>query len=182
MPKRYVLVDRDGTLNIEKNYLSSPEQLELIPGAAQGLRRLQAAGWGLCVVTNQAGIARGYFDAAQLERIHARLALMLREFDVTLDGIYSCPHGPEDACDCRKPRPGMIHRASTELGFDPHEAWVVGDKEADVGLGHAVGARSILVRTGYGKDFEAGTRAEFVVDDLAAAADLILAGPEDALA
>jgi D-glycero-D-manno-heptose 1,7-bisphosphate phosphatase len=172
--KRFVLVDRDGTLNLEKNYLSAPDQLELIPGAGPALKRLQDAGWGICVVSNQSGVARGYFDMEQLAKVHRRLEEMLARFDVRLDGIYLCPHSPDDGCNCRKPLPGMVHRAMADHGFDPRQAWVIGDKEVDVGLGHAVGAKSILVRTGYGKLYESETKADFIADDLAGAIDLVL--------
>jgi D-glycero-D-manno-heptose 1,7-bisphosphate phosphatase len=174
MGKRFVLIDRDGTLVVEKNYLSDPGELELIPGAAEALKRLHEAGWGICVVTNQAGIARGYFDMRDLENVHQRLAEILARFGVKLDGIYLCPHGPNDGCSCRKPLPGMIHQAMAAHGFDPRQAWVIGDKEVDVGLGHAVGAKSILVRTGYGKLHESATHADFVANDLAGAVDLIV--------
>jgi D-glycero-D-manno-heptose 1,7-bisphosphate phosphatase len=179
MAKRFVLVDRDGTLNVEKQYLSSPDQLELLPGAAPALKRLQQAGWGICLVTNQSGIARGYFDLERVAKVHQRLVEMLAQFDVQLDGIYLCPHGPDDQCNCRKPLPGMIHQAIAAHGFNPLQAWVIGDKEVDVGLGHAVGARSILVRTGYGKCYESDTRADFVADDLATAIGLILNESEE---
>jgi D-glycero-D-manno-heptose 1,7-bisphosphate phosphatase len=176
LAKRFVLVDRDGTLNLEKNYLSAPDQLELIPGAGPALKRLQDAGWGICVVSNQSGVARGYFDMDQLAKVHRRLEEMLIRFDVRLDGIYLCPHSPDAGCNCRKPLPGMVHQAMADHGFDPRQAWVVGDKDVDVGLGHAVGARSILVRTGYGKHHESGSQADFIADDLAGAIDLILDG------
>jgi D-glycero-D-manno-heptose 1,7-bisphosphate phosphatase len=174
MPERFVLLDRDGTLIVEKNYLCDPREVELIPGAGAALYKLQQANWGLCLVTNQSGIARGYFDAQRLIQVHDRLAQLLADFGVRLDGIYVCPHGPDDGCDCRKPLPGLVEQARAVHGFDPRESWVIGDKEADVGLARAVGARSVLVRTGYGKDSEANTRAAFVVDDLPAAADLVL--------
>jgi D-glycero-D-manno-heptose 1,7-bisphosphate phosphatase len=176
LAKRFVLVDRDGTLNLEKNYLSVPDQLELIPGAGLALKRLQDADWGICVVSNQSGVARGYFDMEQLAKVHRRLEEMLTRFDVRLNGIYLCPHSPDDGCNCRKPLPGMVHQAMAEHGFDPRQAWMVGDKEVDVGLGHAVGAKSILVRTGYGKRYESETKADFIADDLAQAVDLILDG------
>lgn len=176
LAKRFVLVDRDGTLNVEKNYLSAPDQLELIPGAGPALKRLQDADWGICVVSNQSGVARGYFDREQLAKVHRRLEEMLTRFDVRLNGIYLCPHSPDDGCNCRKPLPGMVHQAMAEHGFDPRQAWTVGDKEVDVGLGHAVGAKSILVRTGYGKRYESETKADFIADDLAQAVDLILDG------
>jgi D-glycero-D-manno-heptose 1,7-bisphosphate phosphatase len=174
MRKRFVLLDRDGTIIKEKNYLRDPDQLELIPGAAAALKRLQNGGWGLCLVTNQSGISRGYFGLEQVRRVHQRLADELALFDVKLDGIYICPHRPEDACDCRKPSPGMIDQAIAAHGFDPRQAWVIGDKEVDIGLGHTVGAKSILVRTGYGKSYESETTADLVADDVSEAADLIL--------
>lgn len=173
--KRFVLIDRDGTLNVEKNYLSDPDQLELIPGAGAALRRLRDAGFGIAVVTNQSGIARGYFDLTQLERVHSRLRDLLAAEGVAIDGVYLCPHGPDDDCRCRKPLPGMIEQAVAEHGFDPRAAVVIGDKEADVELGRGVGATAILVRTGYGRKTEAkGTRADHVADDLPAAVDFIL--------
>ena len=174
MTKRFVLLDRDGTLVVEKNYLSDPDQLELIPGAAEALARLPKSGWGICLVTNQSGIARGYFSLGQVEKVHRRLAEMLAGFDVELDGIYLCPHAPGDGCDCRKPLPGMALQAVKTHGFDPRDAWVIGDKEVDVELGHAVGAKSILVRTGYGQDHEGSTKADYVAADLAGAVELIL--------
>lgn len=175
--KRFVLIDRDGTLNVEKNYLSDPDQLELYPGAGAALKRLQDAGFGIAVVTNQSGIARGYFDLDRLGQVHDRLRALLAAEGVTLDGIYLCPHGPDDDCRCRKPLPGMIEQAVAEHGFDPARAVMIGDKDADVELGKGVGAATILVRTGYGAKTETkGCRADHVVDDLPAAVEVILAG------
>jgi D-glycero-D-manno-heptose 1,7-bisphosphate phosphatase len=175
MSKRFVLIDRDGTINVEKHYLSDPDQLELYPGVGPALKRLQDAGFGLAVITNQSGVARGYFDLARLAQIHDRLRALLAAEGVTVDGIYICPHGPDDDCTCRKPLPGMVEQAVAEHGFDPAQAFMIGDKEVDVELGHAVGAVSFLVRTGHGAKHVAATKAEHVVDDLAAAAGIILA-------
>jgi D-glycero-D-manno-heptose 1,7-bisphosphate phosphatase len=178
--RRYVLLDRDGTVNVEKHYLADPALLELYPGVADALRQLQAKGFGLAVVTNQAGIARGKITMAQLDAVHAKLGAMLAAEGVALDGLYFCPHGPDDGCDCRKPLPGMIEQAVRELGFDPRRAFVVGDKGIDIDLGKAVGAQTILVRTGYGAETEREKRAspDFVADDLPAAARWILARVE----
>ncbi len=173
-PRRFVLIDRDGTLNVEKHYLSDPDQLELTPGAGAAIRRLREAGFGICVVTNQSGIARGYFGLDRLAEIHERLTAMLAAEGAAIDGIYICPHGPEEECACRKPLPGMIEQAAAEHGFDPASAFVIGDKPADVDMGRAVGATTFLVRTGYGRRHEADTKADYVVDTLAAAADVIL--------
>jgi len=175
MSKRFVLIDRDGTINVEKHYLSDPDQLELYPGIGPALKRLQDAGFGLAVITNQSGVARGYFDLARLEQIHDRLRALLAAEGVTVDGIYICPHGPDDDCTCRKPLPGMVDQAVAEHGFDPAQAFMIGDKEVDVELGHAVGATTFLVRTGHGAKHVDGTKAEYVVDDLAQAAGIILA-------
>lgn len=174
--KRFVLVDRDGTVNVERHYLSDPDQLELYPGVGKALKRLQDAGFGIAVVTNQSGIARGYFDLARLEQIHDRLRALLAADGVQLDGIYLCPHGPDDDCACRKPLPGMVEQAVAEHGFDPARAVMIGDKEVDVEMGRAVGATTFLVRTGHGHKYVDGTKADHVVDDLAAAAAIILGG------
>jgi D-glycero-D-manno-heptose 1,7-bisphosphate phosphatase len=174
--RRFVLLDRDGTLNVEKHYLADPALLELYPGAGAALRRLQDAGFGLAVVTNQAGIARGKITPAQLNSVHAKLVDLLAAERVKLDGIYWCPHGPDAGCDCRKPQPGMIRQAARELDFDPGRAFVVGDKGLDIDLGKAVGAATVLVRTGYGAETERDKLADpdFVADDLPAAAAWIV--------
>lgn len=173
--RRFVLLDRDGTINVEQNYLSHPDQMELYPGVGAALRRLRDLGFGLVVVTNQSGVARGYFDMTTLDRIHDRMTDLLRAEGITLDGIYICPHAPDEDCDCRKPLPGMVEQAIADFGFDPTQAFLVGDKAVDVNMGHAVGAVSILVRTGWGKKAEAegGSAPDVIVDDLPAAAEWI---------
>ncbi len=172
-PRRFVLLDRDGTINVEKHYLSDPEQMKLYPGVGPALRRLQDLGLGLAVITNQSGIGRGYFTLETLERIHQRLRALLAAFGVVIDGIYLCPHAPDEDCDCRKPLPGMVDQAVAELGFDPAQAFLVGDKTVDMELARAVGATGILVRTGHGRAHEDKCAAALVVDDLPAAAAFI---------
>ena len=170
-----VLLDRDGTLIVEKVYLSDPAAVELTAGASQGLAALADLGLELLLVTNQSGVGRGYFTASRLDAVHRRLAAMLAEHGVVLDGIYVCHHTPEDRCDCRKPAVGLALRAARERGLDPARCFVIGDKECDIDLGRAFGARTILVRTGYGADTEASGRCQpdAVVDDLRGAADII---------
>ncbi len=182
--RRFVLLDRDGTINVEIDYLSDPAQLRLYPGVAQALRRLGELGFGLVVVTNQSGVGRGYFDLAAVDRVHARLGELLAEEGVRLDGIYVCPHPPDGDCRCRKPRPGMIEQAVAEFGFDASQCFVIGDKAADVQLAEAVGATGILVRTGWGAKAErAGNcRPAAIVDDLPAAVAWIEASLAAALA
>jgi D-glycero-D-manno-heptose 1,7-bisphosphate phosphatase len=172
--RRFVLLDRDGTLIVERHYLSRPEDVQLLPGALAGLQRLRQLGLGLVVITNQSGIGRGYFDQAALDAVHARLRQLLQDGGVHLDGIYVCPHGPEDGCACRKPATGLVRQAAAELGFEPAEAFVIGDKASDVEMGRRLGATTLLVRTGYGREHEQGkVQADFVVDDLGAVAEVI---------
>ncbi len=174
-PRRFVLLDRDGTINVEKEYLSSAEGLELLPNAVAGLRAMRDLGLGLVVLTNQSGIGRGYFGAEAVERIHRALAGLLASGGVALDGIYICPHGPEEGCPCRKPAPGLAEQAARELGFRLAVSFVIGDKAADIELGRRVGATTILVRTGYGREVEASGAAlpDYAADDLADAARII---------
>lgn len=171
----FILLDRDGTLNVERNYLSDPDQLELIPGVIPALKRLRELGYGLAVVTNQSGVGRGYFTLGAVELVHERLLALLAEGGASVDAIYICPHAPDQACDCRKPSPGMALQAQAEFGFDPKQAIVIGDKKVDIDLGKAIGAATILVRTGWGKDAEkAGDSSpDAIVDDLPAAVSWI---------
>src|SRR6185436_3901689 len=145
---RAALLDRDGTINVEREYLSDPAGVELLPNAIAGLRRLRAQGFGLIVISNQAGVGRGYFTMADVNAVNARLAALLSEAGVTLDGIYVCPHKPDDGCACRKPAPGLIQQAAREHGFDPRDCVMIGDKAIDIETGRQVGARTVLVRTG----------------------------------
>ena len=173
---RVVMLDRDGTINVERNYLSDPAELELLPGAAEGIRSLRGAGLGVAVVTNQSGLARGYFDSATLDRIHARLNGLLLEGGASVDEIYVCPHGPWEGCRCRKPGPGLAEQVAAATGADLSRCFVVGDKECDIELGRGVGATTILVLTGYGaKELQAGSaRPHHVAADLREAATIIL--------
>lgn len=171
-----VLLDRDGTINVEVDYALDPDDIELVPGAVEGLRRIGALGFGMVVVTNQSPIGRGMLTRERLEEIHARLRVLLADEGVEIQAFYVCPHTPEDGCDCRKPRPGLALRAARELDIDLARSFVIGDHAGDMGLGRAVGATTILVRTGHGQEelaAGAGELADHVVADLAAAADLI---------
>lgn len=181
-----VFLDRDGTINVERDYLADPDQLELIPGAAQAIRDLAAAGFAVVVVTNQSGIARGKLTEDRLAEITARLAELLAEHDAHLTASYYCPHHPDYGderyrreCACRKPGSGMLERAARELGLDLASSWIVGDSLRDLRAGAAVGSRGILVATGKGNAQHAaarerGAEPEHFVSDLGAAADLIL--------
>jgi D-glycero-D-manno-heptose 1,7-bisphosphate phosphatase len=175
MHKRFVALDRDGTIIKKYHYLSDPDLVELLPGAAAGLRRMRALGLGLIIVTNQSPIGRGYFNETRLEQIHQRLIELLSAEGVTLDGIYFCPHTPEDNCTCRKPQPGMLQLAANELNFEVNNCFMIGDNDCDIGIGQSVGAITFLVKTGDGLQVlaEQAVVPDYVVNDLAEAAWII---------
>jgi D-glycero-D-manno-heptose 1,7-bisphosphate phosphatase len=175
MPRRFVMLDRDGTLIHERHYLADPDGVELLPGVPEALSTFRELGLGLVVVTNQSGIGRGFFDAPRLDEIHARMNALLAARGVALDGIYVCPHLPADGCACRKPATALITRAAADLDFDPADGFVIGDTAIDMQLGKRVGAATILVLTGYGeRDREqAGPAADHVASDLLAAVPIV---------
>jgi D-glycero-D-manno-heptose 1,7-bisphosphate phosphatase len=144
-PRRLALIDRDGTIIVDKVYLSDPDGIEFAPGAIEGLRLLRDAGFALVLITNQSGIARGLFDLMTLERIHDRLGSMLATEGLKLEAVYFCPHGPDDGCDCRKPRPGMLKKAMRDLGFKPDAVVFIGDSDADMGAAEAAGVAGVRV-------------------------------------
>ena len=145
MSPRFALLDRDGTVVIDKVYLSGPAGLEFAPGVIEGLRLMRDAGLRFIMITNQSGVARGYFDEETLARIHQRLREMLKEEGIDLEAIYYCPHGPSDDCRCRKPEPGLVLDAMADFGFSPAEAVLIGDSEADMGAAAATGVTGIRV-------------------------------------
>ncbi len=152
--RKVVFLDRDGTLIHDRPgfYLSKPSEVRFYRGAFEALRRLQAAGYALVVVSNQSGIARGFLTERTLGRVHARLKALLARERVSLDGIYYCPHGPDDRCRCRKPQPTLARRAARDLGLDFRGSFIVGDKRADVDLGRRVGLATVHLLTGHGRD------------------------------
>jgi D-glycero-D-manno-heptose 1,7-bisphosphate phosphatase len=176
-----VFFDRDGTLNVERGYLRRVDDLVLIEGVAQAVRRLNQGGIKAILVSNQSGAARGYYPLSHIESLHKRLAGLLEEEGAHLDAVYYCPHLKEGAepslakeCDCRKPLTGLVDRAFAEHPeLDPSFSFVVGDKTNDLGLANACGARCILVKTGYGQglidknlhlDFKIDYQGDSVVD------------------
>ncbi len=180
--KKAVFLDRDGTLNVEREYLFKIEDLSYIPGAVEAVALLKSAGFLIVVVTNQSGIGRGLYSEPELDQLHAFMQKELEKSSAGIDAYYYCPHHPEygkgdylKECACRKPLPGMILQAATELGIDLASSWMIGDKLADVEAGLAAGCSPILVRTGYGSiEADLVPQEIPVVDDLSAAAGLIL--------
>ncbi len=184
-----VFLDRDGTLIQESGYLDSVARLKFFPFTVDAVRLFNRAGLPVVVISNQSGVARGLFPESFVAEAHASIEERLRRGGARLDGFYYCPHHPEAVvgeyrclCDCRKPAPGLLHRAAKDLGLDLERSFVVGDRWDDVLTARAVGGRGVLVRTGYGQSLELappdGARADAVVDNLAAAAAWILGNHE----
>lgn len=184
-----VFIDRDGTLTEEVGYVNHPSRLRLLPRSAEAIRRLNEAGIAAVVATNQAGIARGYFSEDVMHAVHERLVEQLREAGAHLDGLYVCPHHPTEGvapfradCECRKPKPGMLLRAARDLDLDLSGSSMVGDKASDLLVARPVGARAILVLTGYGRGEWEYRRAHFplapdhVASDLLDAVEWVIAG------
>lgn len=175
-PRAAFFVDRDGTLVREVGYLADPADLELLPGAADALRAVRAAGHPVVVVSNQSGVGRGLFPAASVYEAMARLRTLLRAHDAEPDAIYFCPHRPDAGCPCRKPAPGLLERAADDLRLSLRHSVMVGDKLLDAATGRAAGGQGVLVRTGYGRDEEQRIggpeepRPDAVVDSVGAAA------------
>lgn len=175
-----IFLDRDGTIIEEVNYLKDPAEVQLIPGVIPALRILQRH-FPLVVITNQAGIARGYLDENRLHQIHDHLRALLAQLGVSLAGIYYCPHHPYvghppylGECRCRKPKPGMLLAAAADLSLDLSTSYTIGDKLSDIAAGSNAGTRTILVRTGYGKEHEYqisldGMSPNYIADDLLSA-------------
>ena len=177
-----VFLDRDGTIVVERGYITVPDDIELIPGAAAAIVRLRAAGWKVFVVTNQGCVAKGMISEDELGVIHFRMVSMLGAEGAEVDGIYACIHHPEGTvpdysvdCDCRKPLPGLLERAASEHGVDLSSSVIIGDTLRDIEAGRAAGARSVLVLTGKGQIASAEEHgADHVAPELTAAVDWLL--------
>jgi len=183
--RRAVFVDRDGTLIEEAGYLSHLDRLVFFPFTVDAVRQLNRAGFAIVVITNQAGIARGIVREAFVSEAHRHIEERLAAGGAHVDGFYYCPHHPHgiveslrQSCDCRKPQPGLLRRAAEELDLDLARSYTVGDRWHDLEAGHAVGTRTVLVRTGYGAADERapkpGVSADAVTDNLAGAVAWIL--------
>jgi len=146
-----VFLDRDGTINEEMGYINHLSRFVLLPRTAAAIKRLNDAGLKVVLVTNQSGPARGYFPASLVEEVHVRLQNLLAGEGAHLDGIYTCLHGPQDGCDCRKPQPGLILRAAREMHLDLSRSYMVGDRYKDIQTGVNAGVKGIFVFTGYGR-------------------------------
>ncbi|MBF0290702.1 MAG: D-glycero-beta-D-manno-heptose 1,7-bisphosphate 7-phosphatase, partial [Nitrospinae bacterium] len=151
-----VFMDRDGTIIVEKGYAHKPEDLELIPGSAESIRRLNELGFLVIVVTNQAGVARGYYGEEQVRLFHENMDRVLGGYGARIDAYYFCPHhaeyGEMVACGCRKPAPGMILQAVADFNVDIAGSYMIGDKTVDMQAAIAAGVFPVMVATGYGRE------------------------------
>jgi D-glycero-D-manno-heptose 1,7-bisphosphate phosphatase len=174
-----VFLDRDGTLIAEVGHLGDPNGVAMLPGVPDALRRLSDAGFARVMVSNQAGVARGLFTEEDVRAVNGRMVSILEEQGSGLDAMYWCPHHPDfdGPCECRKPKPGMLHRAAEELGLDLEGSWIVGDHPTDALCGLGVGARAIIVISGHTHEHDPEIPPGVpIVADLPAATDLILEG------
>lgn len=174
---KLLILDRDGVINHDSDaYIKNLDEWIPLPGAVEAIARLSRAGWTVAVATNQSGLARGYYDQAALDAMHARLRQLVAEQGGELGLIVHCPHGPDDGCDCRKPKPGMLRQIAAHYGVSLTGVWFVGDSSGDLKAALAVGCQPVLVKTGKGlltlaQPLPAGT---LVFDDLAAVASQLI--------
>jgi len=185
--RRAVFLDRDGTVADEVGYVNHASRIRLLSGSAEAVKRVREAGFLAVVVTNQAGVARDYFEEFVVHQANRRLVELLEREGAALDGIYYCPHHPREGappyrqdCQCRKPRPGMLLQAAVDLGIDLTRSYMVGDGLVDVGAARAAGVLPVMVLTGYGRGHLEHRRSrwtvepEHIAEDLSAAVDWIL--------
>ncbi len=171
-----VFMDRDGTIDEEVGYITHPDQLRLLPRVASAIRRINQSQLLSVVITNQAGVAKGYLSLETLFEIHERLKKLLRDEGAYLNGIYYCPHHPDfgGRCNCRKPETGMFTQASQDLSIDLSQSFMVGDKLSDIEAANKVGAKGILVLTGFGRAAVENGEPPYILQDLWEATDFIL--------
>lgn len=178
MRNRAVFIDRDGTINRNVEYLSDANKFRMYPGVARGIALLNAKGFKIIVVTNQSGIARGFFSVDDLQKIHWRMTAELAEQGATIDAIYFCPHHPDEGCDCRKPRTALFDKAIKDFEIHPASSFVIGDRMLDVEAGRKVGCKTVLVpedKERVRREMEASTVApDFVGEDFSSAVNWIL--------
>jgi D-glycero-D-manno-heptose 1,7-bisphosphate phosphatase len=150
--EKLLILDRDGVINEDSDaYIKSLDEWQPIPGSIEALGHLRQAGYRLCIATNQSGLARGLFQLQDLEQMHQHLAELLRPWDAKIDHIFFCPHGPEDGCDCRKPKPGLFDQIKAHYGQPLDKVFAIGDSGRDLIAARLAGARPVLVLTGKGR-------------------------------
>jgi D-glycero-D-manno-heptose 1,7-bisphosphate phosphatase len=173
MRKRAIILDRDGTIVRDYNYLDDPRRLEFLPGAAAALRQFTERGHPIIIVTNQSGVGRGRLTLERMHEINERFLRMVEEIGATVDGLYSCPHRPEDDCECRKPKPKLVLDGAAAVGFEPAHSVVIGDKSSDIALGRNLQAVTMLV-TDDGRATDGGwVEPDYLIRDLLEAVRIV---------
>lgn len=187
MIKKAVFIDRDGTINVDKGYINHEDLFELIPSVAQAIRQLNKNNFLVFIVSNQSGLARGFFSQEVLDKVHQRMNRLLSQKNAHYDALYYCPHHPDGMieefrkdCDCRKPKTGLFKKALKDFEFDIKSSFMVGDKPSDIEFGKRCGLKTIMVLTGYGKGefiyrrHNWKVKPDYIADDLLSAVELIL--------
>lgn len=178
---RAVFLDRDGTINEEVGYLSRLEELKIYDNAAEAIRLLKEKGFLAVVITNQSGVARGFFSEDFIIKVHNKMNEYLTERGASLDALYYCPHHPRygndqyrKECSCRKPQPGLLLKAAEDLNVDLKRSYMIGDMPRDMDIARKVGAKGVMVRTGYGRNVVATSKPHYIAEDLLDAAKWII--------
>lgn len=173
---KLIILDRDGVVNEDSpEYIKSPTEWHAIPGSLEAIAKLNQANFKVVVATNQSGLARGYFTQETLEQIHQKMLTQIANVGGHLDGIFICPHGPQDNCDCRKPKPGLLLQIAAKFNLKPEELLLIGDSMRDLLAAKACGANAILVKTGNGTKTLANQQITVpIFDNLAQAATAII--------
>ncbi len=173
---RAVLLDRDGTIIRDAHYCSRVEDVELLPKAGEGLKLLSDCGFRLLVITNQSGLARGFFNEDTLGRIHQTMRVKLAAFGARLDAIYYCPHHPNDMCDCRKPNPKLVYQATKDWEIDLNESFVIGYRLTDIQMAKAVGCKAVMIESEYTENDLKGSSVvpDCIMPDIESAARWII--------
>ena len=180
MKNKAVFVDRDGTINVDGPYLADPDKFEMYPGVGEGIKKLKENGFKIIVITNQSGIARGYFTEDDLAKVHDKMKKEFQKFNVELDGIYYCPHHPDGNCNCRKPKTELFEKAIKEHDIDVKKSYTVGDKIQDVEAGKKIGVKTILIPVSNTSEEIVGLKnrveysPDYIADDFANAVEWIL--------
>ena len=175
-----VFLDRDGTMTEDVHYCRRPKDLLLLPNVGEGVSLLNKHGFKVVVITNQSGIARGYFNDQILGEIHNKMRRDLARYNASVDAIYHCPHHPDEGCECRKPKPKLAHQAMADLGIDPRQSYVIGDRLMDIELAQAIGSKSVLIANDLGiSEIKDSSRPpDYIASDFGAAVKWIIKQPE----
>jgi D,D-heptose 1,7-bisphosphate phosphatase len=185
MKTKAIFVDRDGTINVDVHYLDNPDNFEMYPGVQIGMKKLQEHGFKIIVITNQSGIGRGYLTEEQLSDVHEKMKQEFQKVGVTLDGIYYCPHHPEDKCNCRKPNTGLFEKSLPEHNINVEKSYMLGNSIIDIEAGKRIGVKTVLIPEPHVReDFlskkpEWAYHPDYIADDFLNAVEWILKREEN---